>query len=594
MPIPKQKNAAPETTPIRVPLGQYAALLRRYLRPHRGRMVLLSLCILASIGTNLINPQIIRYFIDTARAGGALADLTAAAGLFLAIGLGRQFIFLASSYLGQDVGWRVTNRMRADLTEHCMRLDMTFHHRRTPGEMVERVDGDTTALANFFSEFMVQVVGSLLLLLGVLVLVFREDWRIGAALAGFTLVAFCVYNLTRSMAVPVYTAEREGYSRLYGFLEERLTGIEDIRANGAVPYILHRFFAVNRDAYTRVVKSETMGAVLRSITTILFAFGHALTMGMGIYLFGQDVLTIGAVYLIFHYTTMLRWPLFQISRQINDLQKATAGLKRIEALQRTRSRIEDGDQDLPQGRALEVEFRDVSFSYIDGEPVLDQVSLTLEAGRVLGLLGRTGSGKTTLTRLLFRFYDIDRGQIRLGGRPLDQLRLESLRQRIGMVTQDVQIFNATVRENLALFSPEVTDGRILQAVEELGLLPWYEALPNGLDSILANGALSAGEAQLLAFARVFLKDPGIIVLDEPSSRLDPATEQQIDQAVQRLLHGRTGIVIAHHLGTVQRVDDIAILEAGRIGEYGDRARLAGDPNTRFARLLATGLESHTA
>ncbi|NKB72211.1 MAG: ATP-binding cassette domain-containing protein [Candidatus Latescibacteria bacterium] len=592
--MPAAANTSLETDTSRVPLRRYATLLLRYLKPHRGRMGLLSLCIFASIGMNLVNPQIIRYFIDTARDGGAMADLTAAAALFLALGVGRQFVYLASSYLGQDVGWRVTNRMRGDLAEHCMRLDMTFHHQRTPGEMVERVDGDTTALANFFSEFMVQVIGSLLLLVGVLVLVWREDWRIGAALTAFSLVAFVVYNLTRSMAVPLYTAEREGYSRLFGFLEERLTGIEDIRSNGAVGYILDRFFSVNRDTYGRVVRSETMSAVLRSITTILFALGHALTMGMGIYLFRQDVLTIGAVYLVFHYTTMLRMPLFQISRQINDLQKATAGLKRIEALQRTQSSIEDGTQGMPSGQALEVEFDRISFSYAPGEPVLDQISLRLQPGRVLGLLGRTGSGKTTLTRLLFRFYDIDGGQIRIGGLPLREVHLDSLRQRIGMVTQDVQIFNASVRENMALFSPDIDDARILQAMAELGLMPWYETLPDGLDSTITGNTLSAGEAQLLAFARVFLKDPGIIILDEPSSRLDPATEQQIDRAVQRLFKGRTAIVIAHHLGTVQRVDDIAILEAGRLVEYGGRAALAAAQNSRFARLLAAGLESHTA
>jgi ATP-binding cassette subfamily B protein len=578
----------------RVPLRQYGALLGRYLKPYGGRVALLALCIFSGIGMNLLNPQIIRYFIDTARESGAVEDLLRAGALFIGIGLGRQVVYLAGSYLGQDVGWRATNQMRGDLAEHCLRLDLGFHNQRTPGEMVERVDGDTTALANFFSEFMVQVVGSTLFLLGVLALVWREDWRIGAALTAFAVIAFCVYNLTRSMAVPMYAAEREGYSRLYGFLEERLAGIEDIRTNGAIGYILDRFFLANRDAYGRVVRSETMSAVLRSITTILFACGHALAMGMGIWLYRDSTFTIGTVYLVFHYTSMLRWPLFQISRQINDLQKATAGLKRIEALQRTRSRLEDGRQEPPPRGALAIEFERVTFGYFAGEPVLRQVSFGLEAGRVLGLLGRTGSGKTTLTRLLFRFYDVDQGEIRLGKWPIRQLRLEKLRQRVGMVTQDVQIFNATVRENMALFDPAVEDGRILAAIEELGLDAWYRSLPEGLDTTIAAGNLSAGEAQLLAFARVFLRDPGIVVLDEPSSRLDPATEMQIAQAVGRLLQGRTGIIIAHHLGTVQRVDEIMILEEGRIAEHGARAVLAADPGSRFSHLLAIGMEGHIA
>jgi ABC-type multidrug transport system fused ATPase/permease subunit len=576
----------------RVSLRRYAALLAEYLKPHWRRVILLAICIFASIGMNLLMPQILRYFIDAAQEGGAIENMMKAGGLYLVIGFGRQFVFLASSYLGQDIGWRATNRMRGDLADHCLRLDMGFHHERTPGEMVERVDGDTTALANFFSEFAVFVVGSVFFLLGVLVLLFREDWRIGLAMSAFTLVAFVVYNLTRSMAVSYYAAEREGYSRLYGFLEERLTGIEDIRTNGGTGYILERFFGVNRDAYGRVLRSRKMAAALHSITTILFAFGQALAMGMGIWLYGTGAFTIGAVYLVLHYTTMLRMPLYMISRQINDLQKATAGLKRIEVLQRTRSRIEDGTEDLPTSGALAVEFEGVSSGYFAGEPVLQKIDLRLEPGRVLGLLGRTGSGKTTLTRLLFRFYDVDEGQIRVGGQPVREVRIDQLRQRVGMVTQDVQIFNATVRENLTLFDPEIEDGRILAAIEELGLSPWYQSLEEGLDTGIATGSLSAGESQLLAFSRVFLKDPGIVILDEPSSRLDPATEAQIDRAVRQLLAGRTAIIIAHHLGTVERVDDIAILAEGRIEEYGERAQLLQDPESRFAQLLAAGLEGY--
>ena len=586
----KYTSSEDGTAVERVPLRVYAKLLGQYLRPYTPRVLLLAACIFSGIGMNLLNPQIIRYFIDTARAGGAVGDLTSAAMLFLGLGIGRQFVYLAGSYLGQDVGWRATNAMRGDLAEHCMRLDMTFHHERTPGEMVERVDGDATALSNFFSEFVVQVFGSIFFLFGVLILLFREDWRIGAVMSAFTLVAFFVYNFTRSMAVPHYAAEREGYSRLYGFLEERLAGIEDIRPNGAVGYIVDRFFDVNRDAYGRAVKSATMGAVLRSITTILFTFGHALSMGMGIWLYGEGVFTIGAVFLVFHYTSLLRMPLFQISRQINDLQKATAGFKRIEILYRTRSRIVGGAGELPDATALGVEFDDVTFSYYAGDPVLKNVSFKLEKGKVLGLLGRTGSGKTTLTRLLFRFYDVDSGQISIGEQPLQEIRLQGLRQKVGMVTQDVQIFNASLRENLALFSTDVADEALLEAVEELGLGPWYRSLPAGLDSIVSSGALSAGEAQPLAFARVFLKDPGIVILDEPSSRLDPATEAQIDRAVQKLLAGRTGIIIAHHLGTVERVDEIMVLQEGRVIEHGERVQLIADPKSRFARLLAAGLE----
>jgi ATP-binding cassette subfamily B protein len=542
------------------------------------------------IGLNLVNPQIIRYFIDAAKNQVATRNLIIAGGIYLAIGFIRQLVVLVSSYLGQDVGWRATNQMRGNLAEHCLHLDMSFHHDHTPGEMVERVDGDTTALSNFFSEFILQVIGSLIFLGGVLVLVAREDWRIGVALTAFVIIAMWVYNLTRNIAVPIYTAEREGYSRLFGFLEERLTGIEDFRTNGGVGYTMDRFYDVNSDAYRQVLRSQIMGEIVQAITRIMFALGLAISMGMGIYLYREGGFTIGTVFLVVQYTAMLRHPLDQIGRQLNDLQRATAGLQRIEALQRTTSRIQDGTETLPTSGAISIEFDDVTFNYIEGDPVLKKVSFNLAPGKVLGLLGRTGSGKTTITRLLFRLYEPNMGEIRLGGMPIAKVQLDNLRQHVGLVTQDVQLFYATVRDNITLFDPTITDSQILVVIEDLGMSAWYESLPKGLDTVITSGGLSAGEAQLLAFARVFLKDPGIIILDEPSSRLDPATEQQIDRAVQKLLHNRTGIIIAHRLGTVERVNEIMILEDGEIREYGDREHLVQNPNSRFSQLLKTGLE----
>ena len=574
----------------RVPLRQYVSLLTHYLKPQWFRVILLAVFMFGGIGLSLLNPQILRYFIDTAKAGGALQNLLIAGGLFLTVGIFGQVVTLISSYLGQDVGWRATNRMRGDLAFHCLNLDMSFHQQYTPGEMVERVDGDTTALSNFFSEFVLQVVGSTFLLAGVVIMVSREDWRIGVALTVFIVIAFGIYNLIRSIAVPAYTAEREGYSKLYGFIEERLIGIEDIRTNGGDAYTMDRFYDVNSDAYRQVLRSQIMGEIVQAITRIMFALGLAISMGMGIYLYREGGFTIGTVFLVVQYTAMLRHPLDQIGRQLNDLQRATAGLQRIEALQRTTSRIQDGTETLPTSGAISIEFDDVTFNYIEGDPVLKKISFNLAPGKVLGLLGRTGSGKTTITRLLFRLYEPNMGEIRLGGMPIAKVQLDNLRQHVGLVTQDVQLFYATVRDNITLFDPTITDSQILVVIEDLGMSAWYESLPKGLDTVITSGGLSAGEAQLLAFARVFLKDPGIIILDEPSSRLDPATEQQIDRAVQKLLHNRTGIIIAHRLGTVERVNEIMILEDGEIREYGDREHLVQNPNSRFSQLLKTGLE----
>jgi ATP-binding cassette subfamily B protein len=245
---------------------------------------------------------------------------------------------------------------------------------------------------------------------------------------------------------------------------------------------------------------------------------------------------------------------------------------------------------------LAVTFDEVSFSYTAELPVLQKLSFHLEPGQVLGLLGRTGSGKTTLARLLFRLYEPTAGAIRLGidgNQPdLQAFSLENLRRHIGLVTQEVQLFQATVRDNLTFFDRSIPDSAILEVIQELDLAGWYGSLAEGLDTVLeARGTnLSAGEAQLLAFARVFLKNPGLVILDEASSRLDPVTEQRLERAIARLLKDRTGIIVAHRLSTVHQADQIMIIEAGQIQEFGAYADLIADPTSHFYRLLQVGLQ----
>jgi ATP-binding cassette subfamily B protein len=245
---------------------------------------------------------------------------------------------------------------------------------------------------------------------------------------------------------------------------------------------------------------------------------------------------------------------------------------------------------------LAVRFSDVSFSYEDGEDILCDLSFSVESGESLGLLGRTGSGKTTIMRLLARLYDPSDGSIRLDGVDLRDVSPDDLRRRVGVVTQDVQLFRGTVRDNLTFFRPPTQGGArdadILDVCRALDLWEWYQTLPDGLDTVLgpSGAGLSAGEAQLLAFARVFLSDPGLVILDEATSRLDPHTERYVERAIDRLLVGRTGIIVAHRLRTVGRVDRILILEGGRIAELGRRVDLVRNPASRFNALLRAGLE----
>ncbi|MEZ4728819.1 MAG: ABC transporter ATP-binding protein [Caldilineaceae bacterium] len=612
----------------------YGQLLRTYLVPQRGRVFVLAVLVLLTIALQLINPQIIRYFLDSLESGGELQRLLGAAALFMAITIIQQVIRLAATYVGEMVGWTATNWLRVDLARHCLRLDMSFHKAHPPGELIERVDGDVNELANFFSHMLLTLAGNALLLIGVLVLLWWESWQIGAATLLVALISVLVINTLRKRIIPRWEALRAAEAELFGFLEERLNGTEDIQTSGAKAYVMAGLSRLLQQRWRAAQHALHLDAWIMPTPIWVFALAYAAAHLVSGRLFLDGSLTIGSVYLIFNYIGIVEGPLWQTIDVVDQLQRATAALNRIVKLRQVQPTLQEGEGiTLPTG-PLAVKFDHVSFHYEDAAPltarvgsavtgaapikpenttadetetgadikevVISDVSFYLKPGTILGLLGRTGSGKSTLSKLLFRFYDPTDGRICLGRDDamfdLRQARQADLYGRVGMVTQDVQLFHATVRDNLTLFDPRIADDRIRTVLAEVGLTTWLESLPAGLETALSgdDSNLSAGEAQLLAFARVFLADPGLIILDEASSRLDPATEQRIELALNRLLTGahgnRTCIIIAHRLTTVQRADEILILDKGCIAEYGPRAALAADPNSRFYGLLQTGLE----
>jgi len=593
----------------------YLHLLIRYLHPQLGQTLLLLSVLCANLLLQLINPLIMRRLLDSALAGGSVDLLTRLALLFIAIAVVQQMAAVGSTVLAENVGWRATNALRRDLARHCLRLDLSFHQQHTPGEMIERIDGDINAMARFFSQFVVQILGNVLLLIGVMVVLCREDLRVGAAIGLFIVITLIVLLRLRNLAVPFWQRSREASARFFGFVEERLAGTEDIRASNASAFTLHRFHQLLRTFWQTTVRAELLGFSMINVAWLLFSVGNAVAFVVGASLFLSGALTIGTVYLIFHYTNLISQPIQRIAQEFEQFQRAGAGVARAQELFETESRLAEapaaaagaassarGDRAGPTG-ALAVEFRRVRFAYPTDAPpeerssederfALDDFQLQLEPNEVLGLLGRTGSGKTSLARLLLRLYDVDSGCVLVAGRDVRLWPLRRLRSQVGVVTQDVQLFEASIRNNLTFFDRSVPDVRIKEAIDELGLAPWYASLGESLDAPLqvGSGGLSAGEAQLVAFTRIFLRNPGVVVLDEASSRLDPATDAYLESAVDRLLTNRTGILIAHRLSTVQRADRILILENGRIREQGDRSVLASDPSSRYHHLLQLGAQ----
>jgi ATP-binding cassette subfamily B protein len=585
-------------SPSNLPWQKTIGLFLRYLKPQWRNGLLMALLLLTAIALQLTNPQVIRYFLDTAQSGGALRALLIAALLFITFALLQRAMELIASTISQRVGWKATNHLRNDLMLHCLRLDMTFHKQHPPGELIERIDGDVSLLANFFSQFFVRVLGNGLLLLGILILLFRENLWIGMGMLFYTAATLFLLNLIQQLAVPRWRAERQANAEQYAYLEERIAGVEDIRSVGAEDSAMRGLYQLMRNFLHKNRAANVTSSLAYNLTNLLYAIGYTVGLAVGVYLYFHGKTSLGTVYLLTYYIGMLNEPLQAIRQQVQDFQQSTASIQRIQQLFLQKPAVKDVATNSPEsvphlpGGALAVGLQEVSFHYEDNEIVLHDINLILPPGHILGILGRTGSGKSTLGRLLFRLYDPDSGRILLGGVDIRCVPLAELRRRIGMVTQDVQLFHATIRDNLTFFNPNISDAHLESVLTDLKLWAWVKSVTGGLDAHLGSGSqgLSAGEAQLLAFGRVFLNDPGLVILDEASSRLDPATETLMEHAVDRLFSGRTAIIIAHRLRTLERADAILILEEGRVVEYGARLALANDSNSRYHQLLRIGLE----
>ena len=562
-------------------------ILTPHLRPHRALALGTSLMIVAMVALDLAGPILLARAIDAAVDGSGIDRIVQLAIWFLGVAVGAQVLSATTTYLGARIGWTIANDLRVTAARHLTRLDLDYHTSTNPGTLIERVDGDITAIAEFFSNFAVRVASTTLLLGGIIALTFIEHPLAGWTTLSFTVVVTGVLVATRTLGVKASESERGLAARLYGFIEERLAALDDIRANGAGPQVMRRFKAIMADWFLGSRRAWMRRSIIWVTIIGSFSAGSLIALALGTRLVGQGAMTIGTAYLIFQYMAKLEAPIEEITNQMQELQKAAAGTRRLSEVLSTNPSVDrSGTTPLPSG-ALSLAFEGVDFAYDDGVPVLSGIDLSIPAGTHLGLLGRTGGGKSTFTKLVARFHDPTAGTVRLGGVDLRTAEPASVRHGISFITQDVQLFDGTVKQNVTFFDNDIDDGAVEEALAAIGLAEWAHSLPDGIHTELGtNGiGISSGEAQLVALARAHLRDPGLIILDEPSSRIDPATEALLTRALDRLTAGRTSIVIAHRLATVANVDQVAILERGALVEFGDRDALADDPNSRLAGML---------
>ncbi|GIQ67795.1 ABC transporter ATP-binding protein [Xylanibacillus composti] len=566
---------------------RYWRLVISFFRPNKLKLSALILVLFGVIGLQLYNPFVLRMFIDGATEGRSETYLIYCALVFIGISILQQLLTLIVTYTGEVIGWKATNSLRLQLARHYLSLDTETQNKFTSGEIVERIDGDISILQNFFSHLFIKLLANFLIIIGVLIILFSVNWRIGLSLSCFTLLAFFAIDKIRMLAEPFWKQAREINSRFFGFLSSIFEGKEDIRSNGGSGYFLKKFHYILRSWLPVLRKAQLLGYSMWMTTIFVLAVGTSIVLGIGGIQFLDGALTIGTLFMIFQFLDLLIHPIEKIREQVDDLQKANASISRVLEMLNTSSKIKTGEITNIGPGSLRVEFDRVSFHYDPASPILRSIQFQIDHKKKVGLVGRTGSGKSTIARLLMRLYEPASGMIKINGSDIRLFNLTELRKRIGFVSQDVKLLQSTLRDNITLYDSSISDDQLLRIIEETGLREWYDSLPHGLDTqILSHDFdVSAGEAQLISLLRVFLNDPGIVIFDEASSRLDNNTEKMIERAVHRLLSERTAIIIAHRLSTLEIADEIIVLDEGSIVEYGPRSKLYADHASSFFRNL---------
>jgi ATP-binding cassette, subfamily B, bacterial len=561
------------------------------LRPDAWRWAGLGMLVAVGSALLIAGPLVVRRIIDDAAGGATAAEIARLALVYLAIAIAAQGLAVVVVWVATVSAWRTTNELRVRMTRHVLGLDHEFHRTHTPGELIQRVDGDVTSVSDFLGRVVTKSFGAAVLVGGMVVVLTVLDWRLGVGMAAYVAVSIAVIIRSRHRAVAESSDEMGALGRLYGGIEERLTAAEDLRAMGAADHVAWRFVEDSEDALTSAVRRERAFLVMWWFVQGAVATGWIVALVLGAALVAAGTISIGTAFLLYQFVLLVSRPLEELVHELETVQKANGAMVRVIDLLAVEPTIVDGGTTVPPPGPLSIEAIGVGFDYGDDRPVLTAIDARIAGGRSVGIVGRTGSGKTTFSRLVLRLVEPTEGTLALGGVPICAIPMTELRRRVALVPQEVELFAGTVRDNVTLFDDGPTDDAVERALRNVGLDALVAA---GIDRPLgaAGTGLSAGEAQLLALARVWLRDPDVVVLDEATARVDPATERRLEAAIAELMKGRTALVIAHRLSTLRSVDEIMVFDHGGLVEHGDRRDLVGDDDSRFARLLAISLDGH--
>ncbi len=564
-------------TQARRPFKGFRRLLS-YLKPFQFQLVVVFIFVLLATALNVAGPYLIGQTVDLALTSKDYDQLVRMILLLLSNYLLMWVFSVIYGRIMANTAQKAMQGIRQALFDHMQELSISYYDRQNAGDLLSRLTNDMDAINALLSQNLIAFVQSFTMVIGVLIMMFSLSYQLTLAALIVIPLTFLATGLIMKSSRPAFQKLQSSLGQMNGLLEEDLSGQRVVIAYGQQGRSLEDFEIYNQEVRAAGTRANILAGLMPPITGILNNLDVIVVVGIGAALLinGSDTITVGLITSFSEYTRRFGRPIMQIANLFNSMMAALAGAERIFQVLDAKPEIEDK----PDAIALdevkgEVRFEDVSFGYVENQPILKHVSLEAKPGKTVALVGPTGAGKTTIINLLSRFYDIDSGRILIDGHDIRDIRQEDLRRKLGIVLQDTYLFSESVMENIRYGRLDATEEEIIKAAKLANADGFIQRLPDGYHTELSEGGtnLSEGQRQLLAIARAILADPAILILDEATSSVDTRTEVEIQAALLKLMEGRTSFVIAHRLSTIRNADQILVINDGELIERGTHENL---------------------